>query len=164
MGYVEETCAAQYLRDARSTTIYEGTTGIQANDLLGRPHRMRGIVVHGAGRGAGLGFPTANIDAIDTIIPHDGVYAAHAFVDGQGPARPSAVHIGPNVTFGEQILLGLILSGSLGERIVKGAFLLVDQSRKGVAAARRGICDPQSYTAGGAHQAGDGQQVEDGKH
>ena len=36
MGYVEETGAAQYLRDARITTIYEGTTGIQAIDLIGR--------------------------------------------------------------------------------------------------------------------------------
>jgi len=36
MGYVEETGAAQYMRDARITTIYEGTTGIQANDLVGR--------------------------------------------------------------------------------------------------------------------------------
>lgn len=36
MGYIEETGAAQYLRDARITTIYEGTTGIQASDLIGR--------------------------------------------------------------------------------------------------------------------------------
>ncbi len=36
MGYIEETGAAQYLRDARIATIYEGTTGIQANDLIGR--------------------------------------------------------------------------------------------------------------------------------
>ena len=36
MGFIEETGAAQYLRDARITTIYEGTTGIQANDLIGR--------------------------------------------------------------------------------------------------------------------------------
>lgn len=36
MGYIEETGAAQFLRDARITTIYEGTTGIQANDLIGR--------------------------------------------------------------------------------------------------------------------------------
>ena len=36
MGYIEETGAAQYLRDARITSIYEGTTGIQAIDLLGR--------------------------------------------------------------------------------------------------------------------------------
>ena len=36
MGFVEETGAAQYLRDARITTLYEGTTAIQANDLIGR--------------------------------------------------------------------------------------------------------------------------------
>jgi alkylation response protein AidB-like acyl-CoA dehydrogenase len=36
MGYIEETGAAQHFRDARITTIYEGTTGIQANDLIGR--------------------------------------------------------------------------------------------------------------------------------
>ncbi|MDE0310139.1 MAG: acyl-CoA dehydrogenase [Acidiferrobacterales bacterium] len=36
MGFIEETGAAQYSRDARITPIYEGTTGIQANDLIGR--------------------------------------------------------------------------------------------------------------------------------
>ncbi|MGH8378560.1 MAG: acyl-CoA dehydrogenase [Gammaproteobacteria bacterium] len=36
MGYIEETGAAQYFRDARISTIYEGTTGIQAKDLIGR--------------------------------------------------------------------------------------------------------------------------------
>jgi acyl-CoA dehydrogenase len=36
MGFIEETGAAQYARDVRITTIYEGTTGIQANDLIGR--------------------------------------------------------------------------------------------------------------------------------
>ncbi len=36
MGYIEETGAAQHFRDARITTIYEGTTGIQANDFIGR--------------------------------------------------------------------------------------------------------------------------------
>ena len=42
MGFVEETGAAQYLRDARITTIYEGTTGIQANDLVGRKIAFEG--------------------------------------------------------------------------------------------------------------------------
>ena len=36
MGFIEETGAAQHYRDARITTIYEGTTGIQATDLIGR--------------------------------------------------------------------------------------------------------------------------------
>jgi len=44
MGYIEETGACQHLRDARITTIYEGTTGIQANDLVGRKVvRERGV-------------------------------------------------------------------------------------------------------------------------
>jgi alkylation response protein AidB-like acyl-CoA dehydrogenase len=44
MGFIEETGAAQYLRDARITTIYEGTTGIQANDLIGRKVAREGGV------------------------------------------------------------------------------------------------------------------------
>ncbi len=47
MGYIEETGAAQTLRDVRITTIYEGTTGIQSNDLIGRKV--------GRDRGAALG-------------------------------------------------------------------------------------------------------------
>ncbi len=48
MGYIEETGVAQTLRDARITSIYEGTTGIQANDLLGRKLlRDRGAAMAG---------------------------------------------------------------------------------------------------------------------
>jgi len=48
MGFIEETGAAQHLRDARITTIYEGTTGIQANDLIGRKiAREGGVTVKG---------------------------------------------------------------------------------------------------------------------
>jgi len=47
MGFIEETGAAQYVRDVRITTIYEGTTGIQANDLIGRKiGRDRGAALH----------------------------------------------------------------------------------------------------------------------
>ena len=47
MGFVEETGAAQYLRDVRITTIYEGTTGIQSNDLIGRKFgRDQGAAMH----------------------------------------------------------------------------------------------------------------------
>ncbi|HLY52670.1 MAG TPA: acyl-CoA dehydrogenase, partial [Steroidobacteraceae bacterium] len=46
MGFIEETGAAQYVRDVRITTIYEGTTGIQSNDLIGRKlARDRGAAV-----------------------------------------------------------------------------------------------------------------------
>ena len=69
--------------------------------FLGRPHRIRGRVDRGAGRGAGLGFPTANLAAIDALVPLEGVYAGLAWVNGQGPPWPAACNIGPNPTFGE---------------------------------------------------------------
>jgi riboflavin kinase/FMN adenylyltransferase len=70
-----------------------------ANRLLGVPYRIRGMVTHGAGRGAKIGFPTANLDAIDTLLPAHGVYAGRAWVAGQG--WPAAVSLGPSPTFGD---------------------------------------------------------------
>lgn len=75
----------------------------EAARLLGRPHRMRGFIAHGAGRGAGLGFPTANLDGIDTVIPTDGVYAVRAHLDDRPGPIAGACNIGPNPTFGEQV-------------------------------------------------------------
>ena len=46
-----------------------------ATTLLGRPFRVRGIVGRGAERGRTLGFPTANLEKIETLIPAEGVYA-----------------------------------------------------------------------------------------
>ena len=54
MGFIEETGAAQYVRDVRITTIYEGTTGIQSNDLIGRKL--------GHDRGAALGALIADME------------------------------------------------------------------------------------------------------
>lgn len=48
MGFIEETGAAQHMRDARITAIYEGTTGIQANDLIGRKIAREGGQTLGA--------------------------------------------------------------------------------------------------------------------
>src|SRR5918992_2482764 len=56
MGFVEETGAAQYLRDARITTIYEGTTGIQAMDLVGRKIAREGGATAREWLGALKGF------------------------------------------------------------------------------------------------------------
>jgi 3-(methylsulfanyl)propanoyl-CoA dehydrogenase len=55
MGFIEETGAAQYLRDVRITTIYEGTTGIQSNDLIGRKL--------GKDRGAAMSALLADMEA-----------------------------------------------------------------------------------------------------
>ena len=81
--------------------IREGNVA-QARSLLTRPYRIRGMVTHGAGRGKQIGFPTANVDAIDTLTPATGVYAGVAWVDKK--SHWAAIHIGPNPTFGEQML------------------------------------------------------------
>lgn len=66
--------------------------------MLGRPHRLVGRVGSGDGRGAALGFPTANCEEIPHLLPAHGVYVAAAQLpDGQ--VRLSAVNIGPQPTF-----------------------------------------------------------------
>ena len=72
-----------------------------ARELLGRDYRLRGVVVAGARRGRTLGFPTANLERIETIVPRDGVYAVRAVLP-DGSTRAAAANIGPNPTFGEQ--------------------------------------------------------------
>jgi len=61
MGFIEETGASQHLRDARITTIYEGTTGIQANDLIGRKLARDG----GAAMKQLIATMAADVDAAD---------------------------------------------------------------------------------------------------
>jgi riboflavin kinase/FMN adenylyltransferase len=86
--------------------IADGAVG-QARTMLTEPYRIRGMVAHGAGRGVTIGFPTANLEAIDTLLPADGVYAARARtsggrMNGDGATfYPAAVNVGPNPTFGE---------------------------------------------------------------
>jgi riboflavin kinase/FMN adenylyltransferase len=70
-----------------------------AMKLLGRLYRLQGTVGIGQRRGRTLGFPTANLNETETLIPGDGVYAVMAHV--QGTAWPGAANIGPNPTFGE---------------------------------------------------------------
>ncbi len=72
----------------------------EARRLLTRPYRLRGMVVHGVSRGHHLGFPTANVSAIDTLLPAPGVYAGHAITE-EGANVAAAVNIGPSPTFGD---------------------------------------------------------------
>lgn len=71
-----------------------------ANQLLTAPYRLSGNVVHGDSRGKKLGFPTANLAQIETMIPGAGVYATVSIVDGK--RYSSATHIGPNPTFNDE--------------------------------------------------------------
>jgi riboflavin kinase/FMN adenylyltransferase len=67
-------------------------------NVLGRPHRLAGVVVRGDRRGRELGFPTANVDT-QNMLPADGVYAAVARMPG-GSSLPAAVSIGTKPQFG----------------------------------------------------------------
>jgi riboflavin kinase/FMN adenylyltransferase len=64
----------------------------EAVQVLGRPHSVSGVVVHGDGRGRTIGVPTANLEGVPELLPSNGVYAVR--VDGlapegsAGPARP----------------------------------------------------------------------------
>ncbi|ATL85860.1 MULTISPECIES: bifunctional riboflavin kinase/FAD synthetase [Streptomyces] len=69
-----------------------------AMEVLGRPHRVEGVVVRGAQRGRELGFPTANLETLPhTAIPADGVYAG--WLTAQGEAMPAAISVGTNPQF-----------------------------------------------------------------
>ena len=70
----------------------------QARELLSRPHRLDGIVVHGEKRGREIGYPTANLGNLEgQTIPCDGVYAGWLTVGIN--FWPAAISIGTNPTF-----------------------------------------------------------------
>jgi riboflavin kinase/FMN adenylyltransferase len=70
----------------------------QARELLSRPHRLDGVVVHGEKRGREIGYPTANLGKIDgQTIPADGIYAGWLTVGIN--FWPAAISIGTNPTF-----------------------------------------------------------------
>ena len=70
----------------------------KARELLSRPHRLDGVVVHGEKRGREIGYPTANLGKIEgQTIPADGVYAGWLTVGIN--FWPAAISIGTNPTF-----------------------------------------------------------------
>ncbi|HEX2267604.1 MAG TPA: bifunctional riboflavin kinase/FAD synthetase, partial [Actinomycetota bacterium] len=70
---------------------------------LGRRFVVDGRIVRGAGRGAGLGFPTANLEVgREMLLPAEGVYAGKALVGGRG--HVAAINVGTNPTFGAEPL------------------------------------------------------------
>ncbi len=84
--------------------------------MLGHLYRISGCVTRGAGRGRSVGFPTANLEGIATLIPAGGVYAGFAHVPAADEAaarsseadvpssvrRAAAIHVGPNPTFDDE--------------------------------------------------------------
>jgi riboflavin kinase/FMN adenylyltransferase len=71
----------------------------EAGALLGHHYFIDGTVVHGDGRGRDLGFPTANLDVVNELLPAYGIYATLAQVDGVW--RPSVSSLGVRPTIGD---------------------------------------------------------------
>lgn len=137
----------------------------EAGGLLGRPHCLEGVVVHGDGRGAGLGVPTANIAVSPrAAVPGRGVYAGR--VRAGGATWAAAINVGLAPTFREDGALrveaflidfpqgrtiygdavGLAFVGRLrGEQRFPSAEHLVAQIRRDIGRAREiaaGVGDP----------------------
>jgi 3-(methylthio)propanoyl-CoA dehydrogenase len=124
MGFIEETGAAQYLRDAKILTIYEGTTAIQANDLVGRKTARDG--------GQTAKAIAAQIELTEALLAKRGSAASQAmhkhlvaarkafvevvdFVAGQTKASPNAVFAGsvPYLMLAGNLMAGWQLARAL---------------------------------------------------
>jgi riboflavin kinase/FMN adenylyltransferase len=113
IAVADTTCSSTRIREL----VAAGDT-LGAAPLLGRPFEVEGPVVRGAGRGRGLGFPTANVAAEGELRPALGIYAGRARVlDGPlaGQVHPAALSIGRNPTF---------TSGSSAAEVSVEAYLL----------------------------------------
>ena len=124
MGFIEETGVAQYYRDARILTIYEGTTAIQANDLVGRKTARdggviaRGIAAHVAQTVADLrasGTPDALAVAQRLDSARSALVQVIDFVDANTRSAPNAVFAGsvPYLMLAGNVMAGWQMARSL---------------------------------------------------
>ena len=138
MGFIEETGAAQYYRDAKILTIYEGTTAIQANDLIGRKTSRDG--------GQTAKAIAKQIEATENELTRQGSpdavamarrlkAAREAFVDvvdfvasGLGKAPDGSVKASPNAVFAGSVPY-LMLAGNVLAGWQMGRSLLVAQEQ-----------------------------------
>jgi 3-(methylthio)propanoyl-CoA dehydrogenase len=140
MGYIEETGAAQYYRDSRILTIYEGTTAIQANDLVGRKTARDGgqIAKAIAAQIAGTEAELAKRDSAAARAMLKRLSAARLafievvdFVAGNTKASPNAVFAGSvpylmlagNVMAGWQLARALLVAEELAAKGEDPAFM-----------------------------------------
>ena len=117
MGFIEETGAAQHLRDARILTIYEGTTAIQANDLIGRKTARDG--------GAMARAVAGQIEATEKVLTARSSAAGHRLATRLGAARRAFLDVvdfvvdqgkgNPNAVFAGSVpylmLAGTVVAG-----------------------------------------------------
>lgn len=131
--------------------------------LLGRPHRLTGVVQPGAQRGRELGFPTANLNIPSRLArPADGIYAALVAIDRESPLIGALVYVGTRPTFDEaERLVEVFLldyAGDLygrelavsfleqvrGDQVFTSVDALIQQMRLDEAKARRFLASPEA--------------------
>ena len=130
MGFIEETGAAQYYRDAKILTIYEGTTAIQANDLVGRKTVRDG--------GAGARGLAAQIEVTEQALSASGSVNARAMLNRLSAARRAFLDVvdfvvaqskgNPNAVFAGSVPY-LMLAGNLMSGWQMARALLAAQER-----------------------------------
>ena len=106
LGFVADEVPEVRLRGKRigSTMIRQLLTDGRVNlarRMLGRPYGVEGPVARGDARGVGLGFPTANVQPHNRVIPRRGVYVTSTLIEGQW--RRSVTNIGVRPTFGDAL-------------------------------------------------------------
>lgn len=164
---------ADDLPDTPLISSTEIRTALRAGDiarataLLGRPYEIRGVVGQGDGRGATIGFPTANMADVQHMLPLEGVYAAWTEVARQRIVA-AVVNIGPQPTFDQPAVrveahlldfdedlrrMPLVVMPQQrlrGQVRFSGVEALVAQIREDVAAARSILSTPPLRTQFGA--------------
>ena len=130
MGFIEETGAAQYYRDAKILTIYEGTTAIQANDLVGRKTARDG--------GENAKAIAAQIAKTEQALRASGTAAAQSMADRLQSAREAFLQVvdfvvgkakaSPNAVYAGSVPY-LMLTGNLMAGWQMGRALLVAQDK-----------------------------------
>lgn len=108
----------------------------KANQMLGRPHEVSGVVIHGDKRGREIGFPTANVMVDDIMaMPADAVYAGW-FIDETGSKHKCAINLGKRPTFHQDATKSLLeahligFTGDLYEQVVHVQFVELIRSEK----------------------------------
>jgi len=127
MGYIEETGAAQYLRDAKILTIYEGTTAIQANDLVGRKTARDGGGVAKAIAG--------QIEATERDLAQRGSAAAKAMLKRLTPARQAFLDVVGFVAGNTRASPNAVFAGSVPYLMLAGNVMAGWQMARALLAA-----------------------------
>jgi len=129
MGFIEETGAAQYYRDARILTIYEGTTAIQANDLVGRKTARDG--------GATARAIAAQIEATEDELARHGSAAARAVLRRLSAARAAFLDVVGYIVTNARANPNAAYAGSVPYLMLAGNLVAGWQMARALLAAER---------------------------